>query len=74
MHQIIKLRDHECNVCRGQRRVSGPLERHGVYQCPHGYTAALWRYDADGDGLGIAGLFPTEAAARAALAEVEPNP
>ena len=74
MHEIIKLRNHGHNVCRGQRRVSGALERHGIYQCPHGFTAALWRYDAEGDGLAIAGLFPSEKAARDALTEVEPRP
>lgn len=74
MRKIIKTRDHPHNVCRGQRRVSGALERHGIYSCPHGFTATLWRYDGAGNGLALAGLFETEQAARDALADVEPNP
>lgn len=71
MVEIIKLKNHPHNVCRGQRRISGALEHLGLYQCVHGITATLWEYDADGDGQALAGLFETEAEARDALASAK---
>ena len=68
---IVKLRDHQHNLCRDSKRVSHARERLGIYSCRHGYLAALPEPDADGDGIGIADLFETEAAARAALASLE---
>jgi hypothetical protein len=72
--RLIRLRDHPCNCCGGGgRRISGALERLGLYRCKHGIVAVPWEYDADGDVLAIEGHFETETAARAALAAIEPG-
>jgi hypothetical protein len=66
--KLIPLSDHPHNLCKSARRVSGGLERLGLYRCDHGVTAVMPYTDRRITPIAIDTTFATEDDARAALA------